>query len=214
MNMDEALWTRHESSDRMAPRIVILDIETSSLEADAGIVVGTGLLPETGKSEYFEAKRTDQEKGLLVKLLKRLEAYDVIVTWSGRGFDTPFLTTRLLKHGLDPLPLLGKMHLDLNEVVRSRLRLTFTYLDHVCDFFGIKREKGPMGLEVPQLFVKALEGDETALKSIRDHCLDDLKVTREVFLKLKPLIENQLSYKTPKGVWIPANAPSRASITR
>ncbi len=142
-------------------------------------------MPETGKSEYFEATRTDQEKGLLVKLLNRLESYDVIVTWSGRGFDTPFLTTRLLKHGL-------RTHLDLNEVVRSRLRLTFTYLYHVCDFFGIKREKGPMGLEVPQLFVKALEGDETALKSIKDHCLDDLKVTREVFLKLKPLLENQL----------------------
>ena len=88
----------------MAPRIVVLDIETSSLEADAGIVVGAGLLPETGKNEYFEAKRTDQEKDLLVKLLKRLEAYDVIVTWNGRGFDIPFLTTRLLKHALDPVP--------------------------------------------------------------------------------------------------------------
>src|SRR5437773_10175943 len=110
----------------MAPRIVILDIETSSLEADAGIVLGTGLLPETGKSEYLEAKRTDQEKGLLVKLLKRLEAYDVIVTWSGRGFDTPYLTTRLWKHGLDPLPRLGKTHLDMNGGVRCRLRLPLT----------------------------------------------------------------------------------------
>lgn len=177
----------------MALRVVILDVETSSLEADAGSVISVGLLPEMGKSEYFEARRTDQEKGLLVNLLKRLEAFDAIVTWSGRGFDTPFLTTRLLKHGLDPVPLLSKIHLDLNEVVRSRLRLTFTYLDHVCDFFGIERDKGPMGLEVPHLFVKALEGDETALKSIKDHCLDDLRVTREVFLKLKPLVENQLS---------------------
>ena len=177
----------------MALRIVVLDIETSSLEADAGTVVGVGLLPESGKGEYLEAQRTDQEKSLLVKLLKRLENYDVIVTWSGRGFDIPFLTTRLLKHSLSPLPLLAKLHLDLNEVVRSRLRLTFTYLDHVCDFFGIQRDKGPMGLEVPHLFVKALEGDETAFKSIKDHCLDDLKVTREVFLKLRPLLENQLS---------------------
>src|SRR5207245_6537417 len=127
---------------------------------------GAGLLTETEKTEYLESTRTCQEKGLLVKILNRLEAHYVIVTWSGRGFDTPFLTARLLKHGLDPLPLLSKTHLDLNEVVRSRLRLTFTYLDHVCDFFGIKREKGPMGLEIPQLFVKALEGDETALKSI------------------------------------------------
>src|SRR5439155_23473894 len=116
----------------------------------------------------------------------------LIVPLIRRGLDNPFLTPRLLKHGLDPLPLLSKTHLDLNDVVTSRLRLTFTYLDHVCAFFGIKRERGPMGLEVPQLFVKPLEGDETALKSIRDHCLDDLKVTREVVLKLKPLLENQL----------------------
>ena len=94
---------------------------------------------------------------------------------------------------MDPRPVLRKMHLDLNDVVKSRLRLTFTYLDHVCDFFGIKRDKGPMGLEVPHLFVKALEGDENALSTIRDHCVDDLRVTREVFLRLQPLIEQQLS---------------------
>ena len=177
----------------MAPRIVILDIETSSLEADAGIIVGAGLISEEGKSEYFQARKTAEEKPLLSKLLKRLESVDVIVTWSGRGFDVPFLTTRLMKHRMDPRPVLRKMHLDLNEVVKSRLRLTFTYLDHVCEFFEIKRDRGPLGLEVPHLFVKALEGDEEALKTIRDHCLDDLRVTREVFLRLHPLLEQQLS---------------------
>ena len=177
----------------MTPRISFLDIETSSLEADAGVIVGVGLMNETGKSEYLEAKRTADEKSLLAKLLKRLESIDIIVTWSGRGFDIPYLTTRLLKHSMDPRPVLIKLHLDLNEVVRSRLRLTFTYLDHVCDFFGIKRDRGPMGLEVPHLFVKALEGDDTSLRTIRDHCLDDLRVTREVFLKLRPLLENQLA---------------------
>ena len=177
----------------MALRISFLDLETSSLEADAGIVVGVGLMNETGKSEYLEAKGTADEKALLTKLLKRLESIDVIVTWSGRGFDIPYLTTRMLKHSMDPRPVLSKLHLDLNEVVRSRLRLTFTYLDHVCDFFGIKRDRGPMSLEVPHLFIKSLEGDETSLRTIRDHCLDDLRVTREVFLKIKPLLENQLA---------------------
>ena len=176
----------------MPSKILLLDIETSSLEADAGIVVGAGLVTEAGKTEYLEAKRTREEKTLLNNLLKRLETFDTIVTWSGRGFDIPYLTTRLLKHSIDPTPIIAKQHLDLNEVVRSRLRLTFTYLDHVCDFFGIRREKGPMGLEVPQLFVKSLEGDQNALKMIRDHCLDDLRVTREVFLKLRPLIGSQL----------------------
>ena len=177
----------------MAARIVVLDLETSSLEADAGIIVGAGLMTEAGKSEYFQARKTGEEKSLLTKLLQRLGSYDVIVTWSGRGFDVPFLTSRLLKHSMDPRGVLGKLHLDLNEVVRSRLRLTFTYLDHVCDFFGIRREKGPMGLEVPALFVRALEGDEAALQLIRNHCIDDLRVTREVFLKLRPLLESQLA---------------------
>jgi len=177
----------------MAPRIIFLDIETSSLEADAGIIVGVGLMNETGKGEFVEAKRTADEKELLSKLLKHLDSVDIIVTWSGRGFDIPYVTTRLLKHSMNPRSVLSKLHLDLNEVVRSRLRLTFTYLDHVCDFFGIERDRGPMGLEVPHLFVKALEGDETSMKKIRDHCLDDLRVTREVFMKLKPLLENQLA---------------------
>ncbi len=178
----------------MAARIVILDIETTSLEADAGTLVSAGLMSDVGRGEYLEAKRTSDEKPLLLQLLKRLERYDVMVTWNGRSFDIPFLTTRLMKHDLDPRPILRKSHIDLADVVKSRLRLTFTYLDHVCDFFQIDRKKGPMGLDVPHLYVRALEGDSKALLSIREHCLDDLRATRQVFLRLKPLVEQQLEY--------------------
>src|SRR5467141_2997741 len=178
----------------MAATIVILDIETTSLEGDAGVLVSAGLMSDAGRGEYLEARRTSEEKSLLSKLAKRLESYDVIVTWNGRGFDIPFLTTRLMKLELDPPPLLRKSHIDLADVVKSRLRLTFTYLDHVCDFFQIERKKGPMGLDVPHLYVRALEGDRKASASIREHCLDDLRATRQVFLKLKPLVEQQLEY--------------------
>src|SRR5713101_907603 len=176
----------------MPVRTVILDIETTSLEADAGTLVSAGLMSDKGRGEYLEAKRTSDEKLLLLKLVKRLESYDVMVTWNGRSFDVPFLTTRLMKHGVDPRPILRKSHIDLADVVKSRLRLTFTYLDHVCDFFPIDRKKGPMGLDVPHLYVRALEGDRKASLLIREHCLDDLRATRHVFLKLKPLLEQQL----------------------
>lgn len=178
----------------MAAKIVILDIESTSLEGDAGILIGAGLISETGRSEYLVARKTSEEKALLSKLVKRLESFDVLVTWNGRSFDLPFLTTRLMKHGLDPRPILRKPHIDLADLVKSRLRLTFTYLDHVCDFFGIVRKEGPMGLEVPHLYVRSLEGDEKASTAIREHCLDDLQATRQVFLKLKPLLEQQLEY--------------------
>lgn len=176
----------------MAVKVAILDIETSSLEADAGIVVGAGLTSENGTAEYFQAKQTNEEKETLVRLTKRLQGYDIIVTWNGRSFDIPFLTTRLLKHNMDPRLVAGKRHIDLNEVVKSRLRLTFTYLDHVCDFFGVTKKKGPMGMEVPQLYVRAMEGDSKALGTIKEHCLDDLQATRKVYQRLKPLLEGHL----------------------
>ncbi len=177
----------------MAGKVVILDIETSSLEADGGIVVGAGLMPENGKGEYFQVKRSADEKEALAKLVKRLEGYDVIVTWNGRSFDIPFLTTRFLKNNVDPRPVVSKRHVDLNEVVKSRLRLTFTYLEHVCDFFGIEKKRGPMGMDVPQLYVRALEGDRKALGMIKEHCVDDLQATLKVYVRLKPLIEGFLA---------------------
>src|SRR5712691_11225490 len=178
----------------MPAKVVILDIETTSLEADAGVLVGAGLMSDAGRGEYLEARRTSDEKSLLSKLSNRLESYDVMVTWNGRGFDIPFLTTRFMKQGLSTRPFLRTSHFDLADVVKSRLRLTFTYLDHVCDFFQINRKKGPMGLDVPHLYVLALEGDRKAMLSLREHCLDDLRATRQVFLKLKPLVEQQLEY--------------------
>ena len=177
----------------MPKNIVILDLESSSLEADAGIIIGAGLLTEKGRTaEYFEARKTNQEKTLLNNLIERLAKQDVIVTWAGNGFDIPYLTTRLLKHGIDPEIFLSKTCLDLNEIVKRNLRLTFTYLDHVCEFFNIERKNPLMGLDVPFLYVRAMEGDVSALKKIKQHCLDDLRVTREVFLKLKPLLGREL----------------------
>ena len=178
----------------MRAKVVVIDIESTSLEGDAGVLVGAGIISDTGHSEYLEAKRTSEEKSILQKLGKRLESFDVLVTWNGRSFDLPFLTTRFMKHGLDPRPILRKPHIDLADIVKSRLRLTFTYLDHVCDFFQVDRKKGPRGMDVPHLYVRAAEGDRKALTAIREHCLDDLQATRQVFLKLKPLLEQQLEY--------------------
>ena len=170
---------------------VILDLETSSLEADAGVVVGAGLITEKSEGYYLESRRTGEERDLLVRLAKRLDEYPTIVTWNGRTFDLPFLVTRMLKHGLDPRPILNKDHVDLYELVKFRLRLTFTYLDHVCEFFGIEKKRNPMGMDVPGLYVRALEGDKKALGRIREHCLDDLRATRQLYLLLGPLLQAQ-----------------------
>jgi hypothetical protein len=59
----------------MAARIVIFDIETTSLEADAGVLVSAGLMSDTGRSEYLEARRTSQEKSLLSNMGLTLDLF-------------------------------------------------------------------------------------------------------------------------------------------
>src|SRR5205807_8460235 len=105
----------------MATKIVILDIETTSLEADAGVLVGAGLMSVVGPGEYLEARRTSEEKSLLSKLVKRLESYDVLVTWNGRSFDIPFLTTRFMKNVLESRLFLRMSQIVIADVVQSRL---------------------------------------------------------------------------------------------
>src|SRR5437899_1405682 len=68
---------------------------------------------------------------------------------------------------------------------------TLNYLDHVCEFFGIEKKRNPMGMDVPGLYVRALEGDKKALGRIREHCLDDLRATRKLYLLLGPLLQAQ-----------------------
>src|SRR5438093_13520593 len=92
---------------------VILDLETSSLEADAGVVVGAGLITEKSESYYLESRRTGEERDLLVRLAKRLDEYPTIVTWNGRTFDLPFLVMRMLNQGLDSRTILYK-HNDID----------------------------------------------------------------------------------------------------
>src|SRR6266568_4139026 len=111
----------------MPARTVILDIETTSLEADAGTLVSAGLMSDKGRGEYLDAKRTSDEKSLLLKLLKRLESYDVMVTWNGRSFDVPFLTTRLMKHSVDPRPILRMSHTYTFERLRGMRKLQRQY---------------------------------------------------------------------------------------
>src|SRR5215469_5520835 len=100
----------------MEPKVVVLDIETTSLQGDSGILVGAGLMPENGPAEYLGVAKTVEEKKVLSKLLSKLEDYDLVVTWNGRSFDIPFLVTRLLSQGLDPRHIVGLRHIDLGEV--------------------------------------------------------------------------------------------------
>ena len=170
--------------------IVVFDIESTALYADTGVVVGYGFLFENGKLQtaFIKGNIEEGEKQLIEQCVRQLSKHECIVTFNGSGFDFPMLISRALKHGIDLSPILNVSYIDLWLVVKDNLLLTRNSLDNVANFFGIEKKTELSGKDVPNLYVKAMQGDRKALRKIKQHLKDDLQATLQLYLKLTPLI--------------------------
>ena len=170
--------------------IVVFDIESTALYADTGVVVGYGFLFENGKLQtaFIKGNIEEGEKQLINQCIRQLSSFSHVVTFNGSGFDFPMLISRALKHGIDPSPILSINHTDLWLVVKENLLLTRNSLDNAAKFFGIEKKTKLSGKDVPNLYVKATQGDKKALRKIRQHLKDDLQATLQLYKKLKPIL--------------------------
>lgn len=108
---------------------------------------------------------------------------------NGKEFDFPYLSRRMLIHGL-PLPyaldLSGKKpwevnHIDTMELWKFGDYKNFTSLDLLAAVFDIPTSKSDIsGADVNRVFY-----EENDLQRIVDYCERDVKVLAELYLKLK-----------------------------
>ncbi|MEM2498508.1 MAG: ribonuclease H-like domain-containing protein [Candidatus Nezhaarchaeales archaeon] len=174
-------------------KLCFLDVESTGLEAESSFIVGFGVMEEDGSWSHVFAKSVMDEASVIRELIAKLSKYEYVVTWYGSGFDLPMLVARAIRNGLDVSGLMTVKHLDLYLVAKSFLRLGKYDLDSVCKFFGIPKRFELKGSDMPPLYFKALSGDQEALRMISDHCYDDLQGLRNVFMKLKPVVDKLLS---------------------
>lgn len=173
-------------------RLMAWDLETSSLNADYGIILCAGFkLVGEGKptilsiSDYpgYEKNPAD-DKQLCKDLSERLLESDAWLTWFGTYFDVPFINSRLLYHKLPTLP--GNFaHVDGWKTAKNRLKLRNNRLVTVQDFLGLPTEKD--AVKGP-IWVKAISGNRQALKYVENHCRKDVLVLEEAYNRLRPLI--------------------------
>lgn len=168
--------------------IAFLDIETTSLDAFTGMIVGFGLVDESGK-EYFILSEGDRDEARVIRrLLDKLQKFKVIITWNGKKFDFPFIVTRALRSNVDASKLYLYRHLDLIEFARYNMAIDHASLERVCRFFEISKNHDISGQSIPQLYLKYLRGDKKAEVLIKTHCLDDLRALRAFYQKVKPYL--------------------------
>lgn len=171
-------------------KIAFLDIESTSLTAESGFIVGFGLMFEDGTwiHEFLKGSVVEGEKEILMKLLEATANIDIIITWYGEGFDIPMVISRCLVHRIDPSALLLKEHIDLCAYAKRILRLGDYSLDSVAKFFNIPKKVELKGRDMPPIYMKAISGDKEALKLIEEHCYDDLNALRKIYEVMRKVV--------------------------
>jgi uncharacterized protein YprB with RNaseH-like and TPR domain len=181
---------------KFSSRILLWDIETSDLDPHWGTILCIGYKWLGEKKVHlisvrdFETAHFD-DKGVVQGFREVLETADIEVTHNGTLFDKPFLQSRMLyKKNVKGLPV-TKHYLpqiapvDTYMASKSKLRGSKA-LDKLARFLGCNVTKTRVE---PEVWLEAQRGDKKALKYVEDHCVKDVLVLEEVYLKVRPMMK-------------------------
>ena len=160
-----------------AEEFIFFDTETSGLSGGTGtyaFMVGAGRFEgdEFVLAQFF-LRDPGEEPAMLEAIAEFFAPADVLVSYNGKSFDAPLLTTRYKLHGI-PVPFDNYAHIDLLHLARRlwRDRLASRTLQSIEDhILGVERtsEEVP-GYEIPYLYFDYLrDRDATPLKGVFYH---------------------------------------------
>lgn len=119
------------------------------------------------------------DKAVVERLHKLLSEADVLVAHNGDRFDLPKFNARAIKHGLEPIPPIPSV--DTLKHARRLFKFSSNRLDYIAQFLGVgKKMDTPKGL-----WMRALQGDAKAIKTMVRYCRVDVDVLEGVYLKLR-----------------------------
>lgn len=127
----------------------------------------------------------NNDKPVLETFLSAVSDADCIVGHNSKGFDLPYVQTRLLKHDLQ---LMDKdlSHADTKNVSSGR----FFFLDNKLQTLGEELfNERKLEHEGWDLWVKTHQGDKTAMNTMEKYCIQDVNLLEKVFRKFRPLIK-------------------------
>jgi uncharacterized protein YprB with RNaseH-like and TPR domain len=165
--------------------IVFFDIECTGLRGDYGTMLCASFLPfQDEKATTFRVKRVGNDKKILKQTREMLEAHDVWVTYYGKGFDIPFVNTRLFRHSQ---PLVDKrLHLDLYYTGRHSLLTARRSQGHMLNWLEASKDK----MSVSASMWAEVNVRPDALDVMQERCESDVQGLREFYKQAKVLVKD------------------------
>lgn len=169
--------------------VAFFDIETTNLKADFGQLLCACIKSPGKRTEVYRRKyvgnRFEDDHRIVHEIARRLRDFDVVVTYYGRGFDVPFLRSRMMKHGYKGGHTF--FHIDLYFKTRGLLQLSSGRLARLQEYMGLKTSKTHLR---PECWAKAASGDERSIRKIVTHCIKDVEVLEDLYERVMPYIKS------------------------
>jgi uncharacterized protein YprB with RNaseH-like and TPR domain len=165
-----------------------LDIETSNLAADFGIILSYCIKEKGGKILHglitpSELRSKIHDKNLVRKCIQDMEGFTRLVTYYGTRFDIPFIRSRALYHRLSFPTHKSIGHTDVYFWVKFKTRLHGNRLQFACDFFDIPAKEHKLH---GGMWTSSLTGDKKSLDYILMHNKEDVESLETLYDLLKP----------------------------
>lgn len=188
------------------PRILVLDIETKpAIVASFGIrdqhlthkqILENGGVICVGLKWVGERKvRVLSEwehgwQGMVEGVHQALSEADAVATYNGASFDIPKLMGCFLLAGLSPPP--PPTQIDIYKAVR-KLGFICNKLDYIAPLLGLGGKVKHAGLE---MWLQVMDGCPKAQRKMAKYCAGDVRLTEEVYEKVRPFIANHPRLKS------------------
>lgn len=178
-----------EQPDR--ERTAIIDIETSNLKADYGIILTWCIKPlgsdkiafdQISVDDIKKGRNGDEDRRVTGSLISEMSNYDKLIGYYSKRFDLPFIRTRALNMEVD-FPFFGTIkHVDVYDIIRNRFNLSRKTQENACRNLLGETEKNHVD---GKLWRDAARGDKKALGYVLEHNKRDVRDLEKLYLKVR-----------------------------
>jgi uncharacterized C2H2 Zn-finger protein len=132
---------------------------------------------------------------MLSKFIKEMNKADEIITHNGKRFDTPWIRTRCLFHGIEMQHTYNEI--DTYKLCKKYLNLPSNSLKEVCKYYGLEAKKDAGGIDtwINVIYKK----DPEALDNLLYYGDGDILSLKAVFNKLLPYVKPNMHYGVLRG---------------
>ena len=142
-------------------------------------------------------KNPQDDKEIVEKLHEVMSQADILLGQNSDKFDVKMANYFFVKNGLDPIP--PTKQLDTKKIASRYFRFPNNTLDTLGEELGVG---GKTDITQGDIWYDCyVKGDKKAWKLMNEYCKNDVRVTTDIYMKMRGFMRNHPSMSRISGDW-------------